>query len=178
MTRACESGVARWESAVAGESERFSRGAVATASSQQIRIGVRDRREMAALLALGAVGLGLLVAGWVGASASIVARKQMPWLNVAVAGLAVATFGQARWVLRGRKDLTAEITKVVALIAQRRSPEKSTARDALTTELVSAPGMRLYHRADCRFAAKKPVRAERRQNHEAAGRDACQVCRP
>jgi hypothetical protein len=48
----------------------------------------------------------------------------------------------------------------------------------MPTAFGTAPGMRRYHRPDCRLLVDKQVQFESRDAHAAAGRLPCGICAP
>lgn len=129
------------------------------------------------LLTLNAVGLVLVLTGWYVAAGRLLLHDQVAGANIAVAGIIVAGAGNAVWLVAGRRALGLR-RRTVARVVERRYRDRPRPVTEATATLVAAKGMTRYHRADCVFAAGRPVVARRRQTHEAQGRTPCEVCRP
>lgn len=126
-----------------------------------------------------ALGLAALVVAWVGASGEATTTRQLGWVALGSAGIIVAGFGNAVWLLAGRRAVgRRRIEGVVeparALLADRRRPELA----AGPATLVAGPSMTHYHRADCVLVVGKRVRAASVEEHAGAGRKPCGVCAP
>jgi hypothetical protein len=133
---------------------------------------------------LGANGLGaaLVFAGWWVASGLESAQAQVGWLNLSVVGLLVAGVANGLWLTRGRRTVCVARAAVLpypprAGSASRTAP-RSNGKAPVSGELVTAPNTSRYHRSGCLLVAGKPVRMATRDDHESAGRAACEVCRP
>lgn len=128
-----------------------------------------SRDLQSVVLRLG-LGLALIIAGWVGASATAVWHEQMIWIGVGLAGLVVTFFAATGWLLNGLRSISRErafvrlgLYEKVRLI-ESRTPAAAPAvaaddrRTALIHDvLVAAPGMRHYHRPDCQAVLGKAV---------------------
>ena len=136
------------------------------------------------VLSFNAVGLILAIAGWYNAAGSDRPRTQLTWIEVGVAGFAIAAVGDGMWVLRGRRALAAaardlfgpDLTELLPH-ARREAVDEAVDADAL----LSAPGTIRYHRPSCvllrgHLAAALDLRS--RAAHERSGRRACEVCQP
>ncbi len=144
------------------------------------------RRTVAGICLCNAVAVAVILLGWFEASASAVVRRQLPWLNVGMCGLAVAAIGNSLWLRERRRALVALVaagTELWDWIA--RSTEPAEGPDEIRLNggaddgvFVSAPRTQLFHRPDCPFVAGKSVTRQLRSAHEAAGRSACAVCEP
>ena len=129
------------------------------------------------LATLNAVGIALVLTGWLMAGGRLLLHDQVPGANVAIAGIIVAGVGNAVWLLTGRRAVGLRRNVVGAAIEQRyRSRPRRAA--AATPNLVAAKAMTRYHRPDCVFVAERRVTANKRETHEARGRTPCGVCRP
>ena len=133
-----------------------------------------QRLVLAVLLALGVVGL---IAGYAGTSGTLRLSRQVVWVNVAGAGLLVSGAGVALFLTAGRQAVG---RRRLSLFGNVDEPEATTAALSSTVaagDLVAAPTMTRYHRADCSFVAGKPgVVAATASAHDQAGRRPCGVC--
>lgn len=125
------------------------------------------------------IGVIAIIAAWFGASGSSSLTRQSLWLNLAVAGFAVASVGLCLWLMRGRRAVGERRVSLVALDPvddERDHPPALPRRSPIDTaslELVRAPGMRRVHDPACPLVAGKRV-------EPASLRDGapCAVCTP
>jgi len=135
-------------------------------------------------LAFNAVGLILAIAGWYNAAGSDQPRTQLTWIEVGVAGFAIATVGNGMWVLRGRRALGTAARELFGPDLSELLPPARTVATITPTEpdvLVSAPGTIRYHRPECvllRGHVHSALDRRARSAHERTGRRACEVCQP
>lgn len=127
---------------------------------------------------LNAAGATLAVLGWWQASDAITVRSQVPWTNVAVAGLILSGLGNALWLVAGRRAVY-EAQKTLSP-SLRHSPIATgeAMRPTEDERAVSAEGWTRYHRPDCILVRGKAVFSEPARRHLQAGRSPCGVCRP
>jgi hypothetical protein len=130
------------------------------------------------LRAVGLAGVGLVmcVVAWGVASGKACLGDQVGWVSVGVGGLVVAFFGQAAWLLNGRRSLGERSMHLLG-----RPPTRAAARvgvRSLSQQLVGGEGLRWYHRADCPLARGQGWPVSSLAVQEAAGREPCGVCRP
>ena len=143
-------------------------------------------RSVVGICLCNAVAVAVILLGWFEASASAMVRRQLPWLNVGMCGLAVAAIGNSLWLRERRRalvGLVASGTELWDWIARSTgAPEEpdEIRLDGRTDDgvFVSAARAQLFHRPDCPFVAGKSVTRQLRSSHEAAGRSACAVCEP
>jgi hypothetical protein len=134
------------------------------------------RRLDARVLAGGhAVGAGLLLIGWFGASASVSVRHQLLWVNVAAVGAIFGGGANALWLLSARRVIASAQSRIDAAV---RGADHVSVAAAAEVELVAADAMRRYHRSTCPLVAGKAVVGAGRDQHEASGRRPCGVCGP
>jgi hypothetical protein len=131
-----------------------------------------------ALRVVGLVGAGavMCVVAWGVASGNASLGDQVGWVSLAVGGLVVAFFGQAAWLLNGRRALGERSMHLLG-----RPPTRAAARVGVRSssqQLVGGEGLRWYHRADCPLARGQGWPVVSRAEHEVAGRQPCGVCRP
>lgn len=136
------------------------------------------------VLAFNAVGLILIVVGWYNSAGSDQPGSQLRWIEVGVAGFAVATIGNGMWVLRGRRAVGAAARQLFGsdLPAVLPSvPGALAVAPAGFDVLLAAPGTIRYHRPVCTLLSGHPLDSldsHPRGAHERIGRRACEVCRP
>jgi hypothetical protein len=132
-------------------------------------------------LALGNVtGLAAIVAAYIGASHEAVVREQVPWVNLGLVGLVLASAANGGWLLAGRRACGRLRYRLLPRETGAPWPGavSGQAPSGPTATLVASPAMTWYHRPDCQMVAGKNVSAAGRTEHEAAGRRPCGVCRP
>ena len=149
-----------------------------------------DERTLA-LVALTAAAA--LLVSWTGVSGQGVVREQTAWLAVGIAGLVILGVGSLLWLLAGRQAVAARrslvLREVVAHLPMGRLDVVSAGHippvpgqggtPSLRAGLPAAvPGTARYHRQSCVFVLGKEAPALAAQEHEAAGRVACEVCAP
>jgi hypothetical protein len=135
----------------------------------------KQRLVLAVLLVIGVVGL---IAGYAGTSGTLRVSRQVVWVNVAGAGLLVSGAGVVLFLTTGRQAIGRRRLSLFGDVAG----AAVTADDPgalANADLVSAPTMTKYHRADCSFVADKPgLVMETAVAHEKIGRRPCGVCLP
>ena len=136
------------------------------------------------VLAFNALGLILAIAGWYNAAGSDRPRTQLTWIEVGVAGFAIAAIGGGMWVLRGRRALGTAARELFGPdLSELLPPVPGTVVEvpADRGELYSAPGTIRYHRPGCvllRGHGVDTLQLKSRAAHERTGRRACEVCQP
>jgi hypothetical protein len=130
-----------------------------------------------------AVGAGAVAwaVAWYLASAKVSYSQQVPFLDLAIGGLILAAIanlgilvrarravGARRRALLGEPGATAEV--VIEARAAEPGPTSST--------LVAGATTTRFHRSDCPLATGRDWPAASREQHEAAGRQPCGLCRP
>lgn len=130
-------------------------------------------RDMQNVLVRTALGLVLIVGGWLGASSTATWREQLIWMAIGLLGSVIAAVAGVGWLLNGLATLGRERAEVRHMVADRvgaydRLPDARVdsnvatvgAADA-TTEfggvLVSALGMTHFHLSSCQAVAYKDV---------------------
>ena len=144
------------------------------------------------------VGLGgiVLAVSWYVCAGEVQFSQQVGPIDAAIAGLLLSGIGNLAWLLHGRRALgerrrsllpdvaVAGFDQPTAVGTRRRlgsasQTMTSVASTAEETLFVSGEGMERYHRPECALAAGRTGwSALPRQEHEAAGRQPCGVCRP
>jgi hypothetical protein len=112
-------------------------------------------------------------------------RDELAWLNLGVAGLAIAAMSNATWLLRGRESVSfgrvallpgaaaiAELVDPCDLYLRLEHREQSGATFATGDRLAR------YHRPDCPFIAGRSVELDGRDVFERNGLLPCEVCEP
>ena len=135
-------------------------------------------------LALCAVGFA-----WFATSGEAVLDDQVGWVAIAAAAVMLAGAVSGAWLLAGRRAVGLRARHAVPLPAEsaladvvdlRLKPLVISAPVAEVNfaDLVAAPGMRYFHRADCLLARGKAVAPAERTAHIKQGRTPCEVCQP
>jgi hypothetical protein len=124
-----------------------------------------------------------MVAGWVGISGTVQLTTQTQWLALGIGSLILAGFAMVGWLVAGTVRITALRRGVVAELNARSIAAEATAAGTPTTSTTStsemygvAPGMRRYHRPDCRLLIDKRATFDSSAVHAAAGRTPCGIC--
>lgn len=134
--------------------------------------GLWSRRDLVALLVLYVLGAGGLVVGWYGSAGEADWRDNATWLVTATAGLTVAGLGLLGWLVLGKLRITAAERAVRLGLLDRRAARYEVA-PVIADVVVTADGMRRYHRPSCLLMeGKVPLAAER------TALTACGVCEP
>jgi hypothetical protein len=131
-----------------------------------------------ALRVVGLVGAGavMCVVAWVVTSGQANFGDQVGWVSLAVGGLVVAFFGQASWLLNGRRAVGER--SMLLLGRPRHRALVGLGVRSTASRLVGGDALRWYHRADCPLARVAGWPPASRSTHEADGRQPCGVCRP
>jgi hypothetical protein len=127
---------------------------------------------------VGILALAGIVAGWVGVSGTVRLSTQTRWLGLGIGSLILAGFAMVGWLITGMARITAVRREVVATLNARGAEVEASL--ALETSAVYgvAPGMRRYHRPDCRLLVDKRVTFDSSATHDAAGLAPCGICAP
>jgi hypothetical protein len=145
------------------------------------------------------VGLGgiVVVVAWYVAAGQATFSQQVAPLDAAIAGVLLSGIGNLAWLLHGRRALGERRALLLPDVAPASTVEEATpvpipaeeelavattppAGTALAGEVfLAGAGMERFHRPDCALATGRAGwTTATRQEHEAAGRRACGVCRP
>ena len=142
---------------------------------------------------LTALGLLLLIAGYLGVSREVIVARQIPYLvSGGLFGLAAVTLGGRLMLIEdlrrdsGRLD---RLEKAVAelheaLLTRPDAPARAAARatgdnGAGTPRLLVLPGGESFHRPDCPVVADKPAgRSVTVETAQRKGLRACPLCQP
>jgi hypothetical protein len=102
--------------------------------------------------------------------------EQTDWLNVAIAGVALAAITAGAWLQVGRRRVVARRTRLATANAS--VLDRPIARDAATPAPVATPAMSHYHRESCQLVRGKGAAPAPVIEHHRAERTPCAVCRP
>jgi hypothetical protein len=125
------------------------------------------------------VGLAMLVAGWFWAAGEGHYTDQVGPATLAVGGLIVAGVSHALWMLRGRRAVGARYEVLFRqpwLVGPAAGGGGRPSEDSGLP--VAGSGLEFFHRRQCPLAAGRGWAALSREEHVAAGRAPCGVCRP
>ncbi|HEY6471617.1 MAG TPA: hypothetical protein VIY26_01910 [Acidimicrobiales bacterium] len=143
-------------------------------------------------------GLGgiVVVVAWYVAAGQATFSQQVAPLDAAIAGLLLSGIGNLAWLLHGRRALGERRRLLLPDVAPATTIDAPAVPVEAESELLAAAtppagtvlagdvflagaGMERYHRPGCALAAGRTGwTTATRQEHEAAGRRACGVCRP
>jgi hypothetical protein len=157
---------------------------------QRRRLGFRDLAladspwrvgDLVRAVARLTVGLIVIVASWVGASGTVVWRRQLVWTAIGTGGVVVAATGVFMWLLSGFGMVSRErrdIRRVLAARHARALIEKEVNQFASPEGglLVWSTGMRHFHRPACDVVKGKPVMAVGREEGRRRGLEPCGMC--
>ena len=133
----------------------------------------KQRLLLCALLAVGVIGLG---AGYTGTSGTLRVSDQVVWVNIGGAALLVSGFGIALFLAAGRREIGRRRLGLFGDVLEGDGVSAIVVDGLSGDELLSAPTMTKYHRADCPFIEGKTVTAAPAEAHQSAGRLPCGVC--
>jgi hypothetical protein len=136
--------------------------------------GLWSRRDLLVLLILYVLGAGALVLSWYGSAGEADWRDNAKWLVVATGGLTLAGLGLLGWLVLGKLRITAAERAVRLGLLDRRTTRQKI---DITVDggLVTAAGMRRYHRPTCLLMEnKQPVPVTAGETTLSA----CGVCEP
>ena len=136
----------------------------------------KQRLLLAAFLLIGVVGL---IAGYVGTSGTLRVSRQVAWVNVAAAALLASGTGVVLFLTAARREIGRRRLSLFGDAVVGREEASDLGAGVGAADLVSAPTMTKYHRADCSFVAGKPALAVATAvNHQKIGKRPCGVCLP
>lgn len=133
--------------------------------------GRRDLLVLAVPYVLGAVGL---VIAWYGSAEEAEWRDTGTWLVTAAAAVSLAGIGLFLWLAAGKVRIAAAERSVRRALLERNEARRTVfAPVGDLGDIVTAPGMRRYHRSSCLLmTGKRTVVADRTELA------ACGVCEP
>lgn len=139
------------------------------------------KRDFAKLMFWQLVGLVGITITWIGCSGALDFRDQAIWTSFAVLAAALAASGGVAWLLTGlaavsreRRQLRADIAALYGFTA--RADANSDPTEVGRAGLVTADGMRRYHRPSCDVVRGKPVRPARVSGQDAEDLKPCGMC--
>ncbi len=160
-------------------------------STQHLLWGPDDLLRWAFAILVAAIVIGV---AWYVCAGDVSLNQQIGPMDAAVAGLVVSGFGNATWLLRGRRaigerrrallpDPVAQVQRARMNRGQSPAPVvgglSSATRVFEVETFLAGPDMERYHRATCALAAGRVGwTTMTRQEHDAAGRKPCGVCQP
>ena len=130
-------------------------------------------RDLARLIRFEAVAFIAIVVCFVGARHTHSWDAQLYWIVGGMAAMLVSGVGWATWLLiaaRGLRVRQRRLAEITAALA----PAASAA--VLGSALVTAKGMKHYHRKGCVFVEHRPVTAATATQHAARGLAPCPAC--
>ncbi len=133
-------------------------------------------RDLIKLVVLYVLGLAGIVICWFGSSGAVDFRDQNLWTAFAALAAAVAVSGGAAWLLAGLAAVARERRLLRDQLAALYSGTALTSagRDAAADGLVTADGMRRYHRPSCDVMRGKAARPA--AGPHADGLSSCGMC--
>lgn len=135
-----------------------------------------DGRGVAGFAVSTALGAGLLVASYLGVSAELRLKDQVPFLDLGVAGLLAGAVGGVWWLAALVKAVRLRKAAAVALVRSRFDSVETGGPAGPADGFVAAAGMTRYHRPSCSLVSGKDVSAGSLAEHSTAGRRPCGVC--
>jgi uncharacterized protein (DUF2237 family) len=136
----------------------------------------RDRSLLGGGLAL---GLAAVVIAWYRSGRTADGGQQLAWLEIGVVAVVTTAFTAALWIRSGRRAVCRRRARVLGELAV--GAEVAVAApsgDAEAALLLATPRGGRYHRASCALVAGRVALPAEPDAHRAAGRVACEVCRP
>jgi hypothetical protein len=163
-----------------------SRSTLADRAREQRRrdLGGWSSEQVVRTLVATVAGLLMILASAFEANRTTQLSEGLAWLNLGIAGLVVASVGNATWLLAGRESvsfaraaLIPNADSVIAVVAPLLA-DRTVSAPSDTDRFVGGDGLARYHRPGCPFVAGRSNGAATRHAHEAAGHRPCEICRP
>ena len=135
-----------------------------------------------------AVGLIVVLAGWLGVSGQAAVTVQFAWASLCILGLVISGLANIAWLLAGRRALGLRLAALTAQVpahlrpsvsAPEHAPAVALSEVALAVDplaLVATDVMTRFHSADCPLVRGKDATASSRAQHQRLGRSSCSVC--
>ena len=130
-----------------------------------------NRPQLRMLGVTNTVAAGLIASAWWGSSGEAELAEQVPWLNLGVLAVVVASGVDLLWLGNGWSGLRTRRRELLADIVLSNSPSQTNPRAA---DLVAVARGRRVHRADCPLVQGKTTTASRSRTGLRPG----EVCRP
>lgn len=127
------------------------------------------------------IGVSMVLGAWYVASGQAALGRQVPAVDLAIAGAIVTVSGNAVWLLKGRRRVgqrtNASSLRAGLLLRTTGQPAIADSR-AQADELQWVPGLRYFHKETCVLLKARDSEVAPRDEHELAGRYPCPICRP
>ena len=133
--------------------------------------GPWNRPQLILLGATNTLAIGLIASAWWGSRGEAELAGQVPWLNLGVLAVVVASGVDLLWLGNGRSGLRTRRRELLADIALSSSSSQTNPR---ATDLVAVARGRRVHRADCPLVQGKTTTSR----GSGTGLRPCEVCRP
>lgn len=139
-------------------------------------------RHLIGLAVAYTVALLLVGVGTYGAGGTGDQDEGVRWLAVSVAGLVIGGVANGLWLSWGRYRVA--VTRHVLVGAHRPAPRWTSGRTSVVGPVSAAelpvthPESTRYHREHCELVRGRQLSRAAREQHEAQGRHACEVCEP
>ena len=136
----------------------------------------KQRLMLAVLLAIGVAGL---LAGYAGTSGTLRVSRQVVWVNVAGTGLLLSGAGVVLFLTVARREIGRRRLSLFGDLEAARVATVGQSADISAADLVTAPTMTKFHRADCSFVdGKTGLKVASSVDHQKVGKQPCGVCLP
>jgi hypothetical protein len=137
------------------------------------------RRDAAGLVVVGALGVAGLVTTWVGISGTVRLSAQARWLGLGIGSVILAGCAMVGWLVLGMLRISVLRHEVISALNARDAAVGTAPAEPVGEHMFGvAPGMRRYHRPDCRLLVGKKVVLGSLQTHAKAGLAPCGICTP
>jgi hypothetical protein len=140
--------------------------------------------ELVRTAAFGAIGLLAMICAYAGAANTVDFRNQIIWVAIAVGGTVFTGAAGVGWLLGGFASVSYE-RRVLQARARLQYGLDSLGEPALPADgrtgadvIVTARGMRCFHRPDCDVVAGKSPVAVTRAQAGSRKLEACRMCQP
>ena len=134
----------------------------------------KQRLMLAVLLAFGVVGL---ISGYAGTSGTLRLSRQVVWVNVAGAALIFSGAGVVLFLTAARCAVGRRRLSLFGDLGAVGATAADMTADLSAADLVTAPTMTRYHRADCSFVdGKSDLKVASSVDHQKVGKQPCGVC--
>jgi hypothetical protein len=115
------------------------------------------RSQVQAVAAVNAVGAALIVTSYAVCAGLSTLHGQIPWINLAVVGVAIAGSANAALLFFARRAFRVRFGTVTAVVSAVTAPVPAAARPRDAWVRVARGGS-LVHRPDCPFVHDRPTR--------------------
>ena len=136
----------------------------------------KQRLMLGLLLAIGVAGL---IAGYIGTSGTLRVSKQVVWINLSGAALVLSGAGVVLFLTAARREIGRRRLSLFGDLGVVDVAAVDRGVDISAADLVTAPTMTKYHRADCSFVdGKTGLKVASSVDHQKVGKVPCGVCLP